>query len=155
MPRYCAYYGVWGSFRSLVILRHANRRGAIDAAELSFGGGGYIQFPGYRLIFEAGHCRIVRRPAGIKRDYRLRSARRPRRQIRHWDEDVGRAAERFCRAWERAERGETFDPETHITRGKPLPDTAAQWLEDNRDAIAHWNGYFDDHGLPLARYRQF
>ena len=32
---------------------------------------------------------------------------------------------------------------------------AAQWLEENRDAIAGWNDYVGKHGLPLARFRQF
>ena len=42
-----------------------------------------------------------------------------------------------------------------VDREKPLPETAAQWLEENRDAIARWNTYFEEHGLPLVRYRQF
>lgn len=32
---------------------------------------------------------------------------------------------------------------------------AAQWLEENRDAIASWNEYVESNGLPLARFRQF
>lgn len=32
---------------------------------------------------------------------------------------------------------------------------AAQWLEENRDAIADWNRHVEEHGLPLARFRQF
>ncbi len=31
----------------------------------------------------------------------------------------------------------------------------AKWLEENREAIDYWNRYVDEHGLPLARYRQF
>ena len=32
---------------------------------------------------------------------------------------------------------------------------AEQWQEENRDAIAYWNAYVEEHGLPLAEYRQF
>ena len=32
---------------------------------------------------------------------------------------------------------------------------AAQWLEENRDALASSNDYFERHGLPLAEFRQF
>jgi len=32
---------------------------------------------------------------------------------------------------------------------------AERWIEENRDAIEFWNRYVDEHGLPLARYRQF
>ncbi|MBV8464515.1 MAG: type II toxin-antitoxin system CcdA family antitoxin [Burkholderiales bacterium] len=32
---------------------------------------------------------------------------------------------------------------------------AAQWLEENRAAISDWNDYVAEHGLPLARFRQF
>lgn len=35
--------------------------------------------------------------------------------ILHSGEDVGQAAERFIHAWERAERGEAVEPETHVT----------------------------------------
>ncbi len=31
----------------------------------------------------------------------------------------------------------------------------ARWLAENRAAMDAWNDYFDTHGLPLARYRQF
>jgi antitoxin CcdA len=31
----------------------------------------------------------------------------------------------------------------------------AAWLEANADAIEAWNRYVEEHGLPLARYRQF
>lgn len=31
----------------------------------------------------------------------------------------------------------------------------ARWLADNRDAIADWNRHVDQHGLPLAAFRQF
>jgi len=30
-----------------------------------------------------------------------------------------------------------------------------QWLEENADAIKAWNDYVEQHGLPLAKYRQF
>jgi antitoxin CcdA len=30
-----------------------------------------------------------------------------------------------------------------------------QWVEENRAAIDYWNAYVEEHGLPLARYRQF
>ena len=30
-----------------------------------------------------------------------------------------------------------------------------QWLEENREAIEYWNAWVEQHGLPLARYRQF
>lgn len=32
---------------------------------------------------------------------------------------------------------------------------AEQWLEENREALEGWNAYVEEHGLPLARYRQF
>ena len=32
---------------------------------------------------------------------------------------------------------------------------AAAWLEANRPALEAWNRYVEEHGLPLARYRQF
>ncbi len=31
----------------------------------------------------------------------------------------------------------------------------AQWLRENAEAIESSNRYFEEHGLPLARYRQF
>lgn len=33
----------------------------------------------------------------------------------HSGEDIAKGAERFIDAWERAERGETVEPETHVT----------------------------------------
>lgn len=30
-----------------------------------------------------------------------------------------------------------------------------QWQEENKDAIEAWNAWIEEHGLPLARYRQF
>lgn len=30
-----------------------------------------------------------------------------------------------------------------------------QWQEENRAAIEAWNDWVDEHGLPLAEYRQF
>jgi predicted transcriptional regulator len=35
--------------------------------------------------------------------------------VLHSGEDIGVAAERFITAWERAERGEAVEPETHVT----------------------------------------
>lgn len=32
---------------------------------------------------------------------------------------------------------------------------AAQWLEDNRAALQSSNDWVEEHGLPLAQYRQF
>lgn len=32
---------------------------------------------------------------------------------------------------------------------------AQQWLAENRPAIAAWNEYVEQHGLPLAEFRQF
>lgn len=32
---------------------------------------------------------------------------------------------------------------------------AQQWLAENRPAIAAWNEYVEQHGLPLAAFRQF
>lgn len=32
---------------------------------------------------------------------------------------------------------------------------AAQWLEENREAIAQWNSHVATNGVPLARFRQF
>ena len=29
------------------------------------------------------------------------------------------------------------------------------WIEENRGAIEYWNRYVEEHGLPLAEYRQF
>ena len=29
------------------------------------------------------------------------------------------------------------------------------WLEENREAIEYWNAWVEEHGLPLAEYRQF
>lgn len=31
----------------------------------------------------------------------------------------------------------------------------AKWVEENWEAIQYWNRYVEEHGLPLARYRQF
>lgn len=30
-----------------------------------------------------------------------------------------------------------------------------RWIEENREAIEFWNRYVEEHGLPLAAYRQF
>ncbi len=32
---------------------------------------------------------------------------------------------------------------------------AAQWVEENREALASSNEYVERHGLPLARFRRF
>ncbi len=32
---------------------------------------------------------------------------------------------------------------------------AAQWVEENRDALASSNDYVECHGLPLSEFRQF
>ena len=32
---------------------------------------------------------------------------------------------------------------------------AAQWVEENREAIESYNEYVDRHGIPLSEYRQF
>lgn len=32
---------------------------------------------------------------------------------------------------------------------------AEKWLQENQAAIDAWNAYVDEHGLPLAEYRQF
>ncbi|MDP9095189.1 MAG: type II toxin-antitoxin system CcdA family antitoxin [Pseudomonadota bacterium] len=32
---------------------------------------------------------------------------------------------------------------------------AAQWQEENREAIASYNDWFERNGIPLAEYRQF
>lgn len=32
---------------------------------------------------------------------------------------------------------------------------ARQWLRDNREALDAWNEYVEQHGLPLAEFRQF
>ena len=32
---------------------------------------------------------------------------------------------------------------------------ARRWLEKNRAAMAAWNDYVEQHGLPLAEFRQF
>jgi antitoxin CcdA len=31
----------------------------------------------------------------------------------------------------------------------------ACWVEENRPAMEAWNAWVEEHGLPLARYRQF
>lgn len=30
-----------------------------------------------------------------------------------------------------------------------------QWIDENRDSIEAWNAWVAEHGLPLAKYRQF
>ena len=30
-----------------------------------------------------------------------------------------------------------------------------KWRAENREAIDYWNAYVAEHGLPLAKYRQF
>lgn len=30
-----------------------------------------------------------------------------------------------------------------------------RWYEENKDVVDHWNQYVQEHGLPLASYRQF
>jgi antitoxin CcdA len=32
---------------------------------------------------------------------------------------------------------------------------ADAWVEENRGAIDYWNAWVEEHGLPLAKYRQF
>lgn len=32
---------------------------------------------------------------------------------------------------------------------------ADRWQEENREAIEYWNAWVEEHGLPLAEYRQF
>ena len=32
---------------------------------------------------------------------------------------------------------------------------AQRWLRDNREALEAWNEYVEQHGLPLAEFRQF
>lgn len=32
---------------------------------------------------------------------------------------------------------------------------AERWQQENRTAIAAWNSHVEEHGLPLAEYRQF
>jgi antitoxin CcdA len=34
-------------------------------------------------------------------------------------------------------------------------ERAKKWREENKEAIEGWNAYVEEHGLPLARYRQF
>jgi antitoxin CcdA len=37
-----------------------------------------------------------------------------------------------------------------------VAETKAQrWLRENRDAMDAWNDYVEQHGLPLAAFRQF
>jgi antitoxin CcdA len=31
----------------------------------------------------------------------------------------------------------------------------ARWREENAEAIQAWNHYVEEHGVPLAKYRQF
>jgi len=30
-----------------------------------------------------------------------------------------------------------------------------QWKEENKESIEAWNAWVEEHGLPLAKYRQF
>ena len=30
-----------------------------------------------------------------------------------------------------------------------------RWIEENMEAIQSWNAWVEEHGLPLAKYRQF
>ena len=32
---------------------------------------------------------------------------------------------------------------------------SARWLQENKSAIKAWNDYVEEHGIPLAEYRQF
>jgi antitoxin CcdA len=32
---------------------------------------------------------------------------------------------------------------------------AQRWLQENRAAMDAWNEYIEEHGLPLAEFRQF
>ena len=32
---------------------------------------------------------------------------------------------------------------------------ARQWVEENRPAMEAWNDYVEQHGIPLAEFRQF
>lgn len=32
---------------------------------------------------------------------------------------------------------------------------AEKWIEENREAIEYWNAWVEEHGIPLAEYRQF
>lgn len=34
-------------------------------------------------------------------------------------------------------------------------EKARSWLEENRAAIDAWNDYVEEHGVPLAEFRQF
>ncbi|EAB6718159.1 post-segregation antitoxin CcdA [Salmonella enterica subsp. enterica serovar Enteritidis] len=34
-------------------------------------------------------------------------------------------------------------------------EKARLWKEENREAIESWNRHFEEHGLPLAKFRQF
>ena len=37
-----------------------------------------------------------------------------------------------------------------------VAETRAQhWLQENRGAMAAWNAYLEEHGLPLAEFRWF
>jgi antitoxin CcdA len=29
------------------------------------------------------------------------------------------------------------------------------WYQENRESVDYWNRYVEEHGLPLAQYRQF
>lgn len=32
---------------------------------------------------------------------------------------------------------------------------ADRWYQENKESVDHWNRYVEEHGLPLASYRQF
>jgi hypothetical protein len=56
-----------------------------------------------------------------------------------------------------ADRPGAPDIETaHVVDGERAVTTdPVMWREENREAFAFWNAHLEEHGLPLARYRQF
>ncbi len=40
-------------------------------------------------------------------------------------------------------------------RREVAAERARRWKADNAEAIAAWNAYVEEHGLPLEQYRQF
>jgi antitoxin CcdA len=56
------------------------------------------------------------------------------------------------------QREGTMDSETQhraATAPTPSDQLAALWLRENKAALDSSNEYVEQHGLPLARYRQF
>jgi antitoxin CcdA len=76
------------------------------------------------------NARPARRPANVSLDAALLA------EARTLSINVSRACEAGLAATIKAER-------------------EARWIAENRAAMESWNDWVEEHGLPLARYRQF